>query len=862
MYNIVVDDVWETETWETINCALPENDCASKVVITTRNSEVGAKAGDVYKLRPLSHDKSKELFYKRTSGSDGDNQLVDEIIDKCDGVPLSIIAIASLLVDRSLEDWQNVYDSIIFGCEEDKTRTILLYSYYDLPSYLKPCLLYLSMYPEDREIEKYSLIWRWIAEGFVQLGKEGGTLFEVGERYFNELLNRSMVQPVEDQNDSVIEGCRIHDIVLDLIRDLSAEENFVTIFVEKQHGLPECVTKTEEVGLHGFVGKVRRLSIQRCHVEDISQDTLGMPVVVRSLDIVSSEHFDMALVSRFQACRVLVIDCKNTRNLKHLGKLLHLRYLEIVTCSSEGYRFPKEIENLKSLHTLRLKHGGGSYHDELPPPVCELRQLRCLHAKVRTVATDSMGKLKCLEKLDLEVTCDEDSEVNDFVLELCKLTKLRVLKIRFWFDMTETSKKAVAHSLSNLQEIRELNIWFRQTSTTTVAVWEGWEPPRRLLRLNMRDWSFSLRMMNPSRFQYLCHLYLEIHVVEEKDLENLAQLPELLYLNLSCDKVHQGFVVGASAFKKLRVCKVQTTFIFLQGAAPRLETLCLAAILQRSSFCLSDISTREAIPDLDFGLGNLILLKEVNICVNCENSFPAEVEEAEDAVKRAVEEHPNRPTFEIRRNNEDAMLSNDDVKPDNVVRLPLSARDFHFSQEEHVKAMLHYRWLEKITYDIDCEGATYFHVLGAEESMRNVATCHPNRPILQTNLINEDKLEPVEFTVWWELKYDDLFDYTKAGWYKYRFPEKISLVINCEDARLSEVEKLESALRHGFAVHRDRPILLMSRKNEDKMVSDSCSSELGGHDGPAGDKTPPVSNDAKEQDMRGDTQWSPELSDG
>ncbi|TVU18421.1 hypothetical protein EJB05_34520 [Eragrostis curvula] len=66
-YNIVVDDVWEKETWETVKCALPDSDCGSKVIMTTRKFEVGTKANDIYKLKPLSDEKSKELFCIRTS---------------------------------------------------------------------------------------------------------------------------------------------------------------------------------------------------------------------------------------------------------------------------------------------------------------------------------------------------------------------------------------------------------------------------------------------------------------------------------------------------------------------------------------------------------------------------------------------------------------------------------------------------------------------------------------------------------------------------------------------------------------------------------------------------------------------------
>ncbi|KAL6907782.1 hypothetical protein ACP4OV_001952 [Aristida adscensionis] len=182
-YIIVVDDVWDNKTWKTISYALQDSNHGSRVILTTRNYGLGAKANDVYKLRPLSPEKSKELFYKRTSSMNEDNQLAkvfDKIIKKCDGVPLAIIAIASLLADRPFEDWQKMYDSIIFGSEEDNTRTILLYSYYDLPLYLKPCLLYLGMYPEDDLIRKSRLIWSWIAEGFIQLKKERLSLFEVG----------------------------------------------------------------------------------------------------------------------------------------------------------------------------------------------------------------------------------------------------------------------------------------------------------------------------------------------------------------------------------------------------------------------------------------------------------------------------------------------------------------------------------------------------------------------------------------------------------------------------------------------------------------------------------------------------------
>jgi len=127
--------------------------------MTTRNFEVATKAGEVYKLKPLSDENSEKLFNKRIQSEEGESldgvsgELSSKIIDKCGGIPLAIIAIASLLVERPYEDWSKVYDSIGFG-NEDNTTKILSYSYYDLPSYLKPCLLHLSIFPKIRSLVK------------------------------------------------------------------------------------------------------------------------------------------------------------------------------------------------------------------------------------------------------------------------------------------------------------------------------------------------------------------------------------------------------------------------------------------------------------------------------------------------------------------------------------------------------------------------------------------------------------------------------------------------------------------------------------------------------------------------------------
>ncbi|XP_039777671.1 disease resistance protein PIK6-NP-like [Panicum virgatum] len=275
-YFVVVDDIWDISVWNMIRCALPDNDVGYTIIATTRISDVAEQAGGAYKLKPLSPYNSRKLFFRRIFGNvNKDNneetekcpdeelaEVSDRILKKCAGVPLAVITMASMLAckARNKMDWYEVYNSLGAGLENNQNvknmRKILSFSYYELPYHLRTCLLYLSMFPEDFEIDKDRLIRMWIAEGFIQCEKHGKSLFELGESYFNELINRSMIQPIHNSGTSMLHNsgtimlhsCRIHDMVLDLIRSLSSEENFVTVLSDMHSTSPSNM--------------IRRLSLQ------------------------------------------------------------------------------------------------------------------------------------------------------------------------------------------------------------------------------------------------------------------------------------------------------------------------------------------------------------------------------------------------------------------------------------------------------------------------------------------------------------------------------------------------------------------------------------------------------------------------
>ncbi|EAY73642.1 hypothetical protein OsI_01531 [Oryza sativa Indica Group] len=244
-YLVIIDDVWSISAWKAITVAFPDNDCSSTIIVTTRVSDVGWSCclngiDRNYQMEPLSEVHSRRLFCKRifSTNEDGCPDILQEvstdILKKCGGLPLAIISISGLLANRPVikEEWEKVKESIGFALDKNQNlegmKIILSLSFNDLPNYLKTCLLYLSIFPEDCIIERNMVVWRWIAEGFISEDC-GQKLEDVAESYFYELINKSLVQPVDIGFDGKARACRVHDIMLEFISSKATEENFVTL---------------------------------------------------------------------------------------------------------------------------------------------------------------------------------------------------------------------------------------------------------------------------------------------------------------------------------------------------------------------------------------------------------------------------------------------------------------------------------------------------------------------------------------------------------------------------------------------------------------------------------------------------------
>ncbi|XP_051212964.1 disease resistance protein RGA5 isoform X2 [Lolium perenne] len=655
-YLIVIDDIWDKELWDIINLAFSSsNNFGSRLITTTRIVSVAKLCSSsthdsIYQMTPLSDDDSKRLFYKRIFSHESEcphefkNVSID-ILKKCGGVPLAIINIASLLASDGLvkreDEWHVLLESIGRGLKEDpnveQMLKILSFSYYDLPSHLKTCLLYLSMFPEDCEIRKDQLIWMWIAESFVQPGKEKISLFEMGETYFNELVNRNMIQPVYSNFPvGQVYACRVHDMVLDLISSLSREENFVTIL----NGTAESDSMSSE-------RKYRRMSLQYARKEELETTP---PKSVSVLQVRSIAAFKpgidlMPPFSSFSVLRVLDLTGCNlgghgNLHLQELGSLLHLRYLGLAeTGISE---LTEEIGKLQFLQVLDLRE---NEIEGLPYSLIKLGKLMCLlFFRSCKRLPDGLGNLSSLEVLS-KIHVDSVSTVN----ELGRMVNLRNLDIEF-DNVTPELEEAFVESLGKLSNIQSIQIrTYNAISMHTLG--ERWVPPRSLREFSPgRGIKFCTLPAwiknNPSRMSHLSRIDIRVGDLKQEELESLGSLPSLDELTLF---THRSglLVIRANGFRQLLSFVVLSGtpghIVFQPEAMPKVQMVYISISLR--------VAKEEAAANagdwFDLRMGNLSSLRDVAVSVKSSGVTVGEAKQAKAALENSLRAHPNRPTISV-----------------------------------------------------------------------------------------------------------------------------------------------------------------------------------------------------------------------
>ncbi|KAK3041665.1 hypothetical protein RJ639_001475 [Escallonia herrerae] len=210
-YIIMLDDIWENETWDALKICIPVSFAnGGRILLTPRNTGVGRNLGResfLHELVPLNPNDSWKLFSKMVMDPLGNTdevcvppELTDvrrQIVERCGGLPLAIVLTTSLLLSREKTEhaWKGVLGSMGQG-EGDKLTKILDLSYKDLPIRLKPCFLYFGLFPESHEISVFQLVNLWVADKLISASETSGdrTVEDMGEDYLNNLVSRNLIQ--------------------------------------------------------------------------------------------------------------------------------------------------------------------------------------------------------------------------------------------------------------------------------------------------------------------------------------------------------------------------------------------------------------------------------------------------------------------------------------------------------------------------------------------------------------------------------------------------------------------------------------------------------------------------------------------
>nr|WAB55697.1 Pm41 [Triticum dicoccoides] len=658
-YFVVIDDIWDARNWDAIKCAFPDGKRGSRIMTTTRINSVAKsccthRRDHIHKLSVLSEADSQCLFYRRAFYCEDGcppelEEVATEIVQRCGGLPLAIITLASLLSTKSYtrREWMIVQDSIGLGLMnndgmEDMNK-ILSLSYIDLPYHLKTCLLYLSLFPEDFLITRDRLVRRWIAEGFIT-AECGKTLEEQGESYFNELINRNLIQPIDIKYDGRARACRVHDMILDFIVSKAAEEKFASLIHQK-----DAVDSRF---------KVRRLSLNYGSQKELCTESLIVSQA-RSLSIFGNSE-QLPPLSNFSALRVLDIESHIQNSyLVNIGELLQLKYIRL--SASTITELPENIGQLKSLETMDLKK---TDIKELPASIVQLQGLK--HLLVQNVklpaGIDKMLSLQDLSELIVDDSCKVTS-----LLELRTLANLSSLGLVWRISDSHMEKTKFADSLLlALCDLAKSKLQFlKVTGAGSDASYEFmFDPfsstPHRLQELTLypncyigENPSWMASMVN------LTKLNIMVNPVTQEALDIFGNLPVLLFLELSSKViVPKGLIIESGTFKCLKVfglyCPdIERGLMFKAGAMQSIENFTLP---------FSAHEPQPILGDNDFGIPHLRTLQHLEVRISCKGAVAWEVEMLANVIRKAVIELPSNPEPQILRYYVKEMIHDDREK--------------------------------------------------------------------------------------------------------------------------------------------------------------------------------------------------------
>ncbi|MED6132147.1 hypothetical protein PIB30_016569 [Stylosanthes scabra] len=490
---LVLDDLWSNnyDFWKCFLTPFQVGSARVKVLVTTRDHRIASmvKTIPTHNLSLLDDNQCWSVFAKHAFLPADSRDLSSlekvgkEIVKKCKGLPLVAQTLGGLLRTKdTVKEWNDVLKSEIweFSQEESGILPALRISYHYLPSHLKRCFVYCSLYPKDYVFKRDELILLWMAEDLLQQPKSRSILEEVGHKYFNDLVARSFFQP---SNNAFEDSFVMHDLIHDLAT-FYGEKFFVRTF--ELQSVAKHDTKTRHLSYDPFDNDSVLKMLEACdslsHVRTLCQ-------IRKAFYRSDRQKIDPChLLAQLMSSRILIFKSFEIGSLPDsICELIHLRYLDLSQTSV--ITLPESLSNLYNLQTLKLencfklkrlpsrmqdlvnlRHLGikGTPIEEMPKGMSKLKDLQFLsNYRVGKHEENGIGELGELAHLHGSLCIENLENVNNSGeasnAKMDEKTHLNILQLS-WSSIEESgvcnsqTEKEVLDKLHPHKDLKELSI--------------------------------------------------------------------------------------------------------------------------------------------------------------------------------------------------------------------------------------------------------------------------------------------------------------------------------------------------------------------------------------------------------------------
>ncbi|XP_057776508.1 putative late blight resistance protein homolog R1A-3 [Salvia miltiorrhiza] len=561
-YLIILDDIWSVEAWDEVRRFFPDNGNGSRILLTTRLSDVANDCGSsCFSKNLLDENESWELFCKKAfQNEDCPSELEEvgkEIVRLCIGLALSIVVIGGSLLKspRSVGYWKSVAEDIESSPnskEKQESLDVLFSSYNHLPPHLKPCFLHIGVLKsiDYANLDILSIIQLWVAEGFLK-SNGGQVLEEIAEDYLKELVDRNLILVGRRSKNGKMKCCDIHDLLRDLCLKVADQQGFFHV-ISQGHA----------------VGTERRL----VYHTDCWRQT-SRPQLARSI---MNSKFPKEEFHKHRLLRVLDVYSYGSVE-ESLNGRVNLRYLAM---RELGHRYvlelPSSLSLVWNLHTLIFRRVVA------PIEIWKMRQLRHIQCdQIYLPHPDGQDELLILDNLQTlgrAVNLRLSEDVCNIIPNIKKLNLQYDRHLQGWDD-------SLIECLCNIDRLHKLES-LKLGCDRSCQLNEMLSFPRSLNKL-------ALEMIN----------------FEWDDLTMIGSLPILEVLQIEFNWNGSTWSPVDGQFQRLKFLKIGNCKLRCWNADsyhfPILEKLFL--------FCVEEL---EEIP---WGIGDIPTLKLIHV-MDCSNS--------------------------------------------------------------------------------------------------------------------------------------------------------------------------------------------------------------------------------------------------